>query len=87
MKSSLKQDLENFRKDFASDINILRDRIHSLQQKFDNYLVPRLQKHDNELIDLQNKVGNTNVGATLESDAQRISELEERVKQLDGEAK
>ena len=87
MKSNLKQDLENFRKDCASDINILDNRVHSLQEKFDNYLVPRLQKLDGELVELKNKIGNTNVEATLDSDAKRISELEERVKHLEGDPK
>jgi len=49
LKSNLKKQVA----DLQSSVQELTKRVGSLQGKFDSYLVPRLQKMDRELVELQ----------------------------------
>ena len=47
MKSNLKEQVEGLQ----SSVDVLTKRVETLQNRLENYLVVRLQKHDNELIE------------------------------------
>lgn len=71
MKSNLKEQVAELQK----DLNHQFKRIETLTDSIDNYLVPRLQKLDKELIDLKNQF-------ERDDTLSRVGELEKRVEDL-----
>ena len=69
MKSNLKQQVAELQK----DLNHQFKRIETLTDRIENYMVPRLQKLDKELVDLKNKL------ASMEEIKKNLARMMERI--------